>query len=258
MTEQVNLQQQPFQEGGLQQRREVLLKTTLSALAEEDFTTLSLVLNNQHPADLAELLRVLDEEDQQTVLQQIAEPLAARSLAESDTPTMLSVTEDLDDVILSDLVEEMAPDDAADLLGDLPSEQSEKLLGLMADGEAAAVRELLEHDEDSGGGIMTSSLVSVPVSATVSEAITHLRHWARDGGEELQSLFVIEESGALRGTVPLSRLILAQADTPIAALVVEAPVSVTADLDQEEIAEIFRDYDLFVIPGVDDEGGHER
>ena len=143
MTEQVNLQRRPFQEGSLQQRRRVLLETTLGTLAEEDFTTLSLVLNNQQPADLAELLRVLDEEDQQTVLQQIAEPLAARALAESDTPTMLSVTEDLDDAILSDLVEKMAPDDAADLLGDLPREQSQKLLDLMADDEAAAVRELL-------------------------------------------------------------------------------------------------------------------
>jgi len=89
MTEQADLQRQPFQEGSLQQRREVLLGTTMEALAEADLATLRLVLNNQHPADLAELLRVLDEEDQQTVLQLIAEPLAARALAESDTPTML-------------------------------------------------------------------------------------------------------------------------------------------------------------------------
>ena len=54
--------------------------------------------------------------------------------------------------------------------------------------------------------------------------------------------------------MPLSQLILAQPDTRIRELVVEAPVSVTADLDQEEIAEIFRDYDLFVIPVVDDDG----
>ena len=254
MTEQVDLQRQPFQEGSFQQRREILHGTTIDALAEADLATLRLVLNNQHPADLAELLRVLDEEDQQAVLQLIAEPLAARALAESDTPTMLSVTEDLDDELLSDLVEEMAPDDAADLLGDLPVEQSQRLLDLMDDTDSAVFRELLEHDDDSGGGIMTSRVVSVPISATVGEAIAHLREWARDGGEEFQSLFVIEASGVLGGTVPLSRMLVAQPERRISELVVETPVSVTADLDQQEIARIFQEYDLLVIPVVDGDG----
>ena len=185
------------------------------------------------------------------MLQLIAEPLAARALAESDTPTMLSVTGDLDDELLSDLVEEMAPDDAADLLGDLPVEQSEKLLDLMDDADSAVFRELLEHDDDSGGGIMTSHVVSVPISATVGEAIAHLREWARNGGEEFQSLFVIEASGVLGGTVPLSRLLVAQPERRISELVVESPVSVAADLDQEEIARIFQEYDLLIIPVVE-------
>lgn len=153
--------------GGLQERRDVLLATTRDALAAGDVATLRLVLNSQHAVDLADLLRRLDDGDRKHSLGLLAESLAAGVLAEFDASTLVSVAAQLDDRALSGIVEQMAPDDAADVLADLSEEHSERILSLMAHGEAQVVRELMKHPEDSGGGIMTSRLVSVAVDATV-------------------------------------------------------------------------------------------
>ena len=186
-----------------------------------DVATLRLVLNSQHAVDLADLLRRLDDGDRKHSLGLLAESLAAGVLAEFDVSTLVSVAAQLDDRALSGIVEQMAPDDAADVLADLSEEHSERILSLMAHGEAQVVRELMKHPEDSGGGIMTSRLVSVAVDATVADAVDHLR--ARAG----------ESMGAI-------------AD--------REPITVRADMDQEEIAEIFADYDLLAMPIVDAHG----
>lgn len=241
-----------LQAGGLLERREALLETTRGALEAEDVGTLRLILNDQHAADLAELLRLLDEEERGKVLEVVSEPLAAQVLAETDVPTARQMTADLGEEALSDLVEEMAPDDAADVLGDLPDDQTERVLGFMEHEDAEQVRELMMHPEDSGGGIMTSRLVAVRQSLTVADAVDNLREWADE--DEILTIFVVDEERRLIGSVPLRRMLLATSDTLISDLVEPDPITVQADMDQEEIAEIFAAYDLLALPVVDEDG----
>ncbi|MCC7263818.1 MAG: magnesium transporter [Candidatus Latescibacteria bacterium] len=252
MNEEHQAQEEIMDTGTLRGRREILLETTRESLEAGDLVTMRLVLNNQHPADLADLFGDLDDEDQQRLLPLIAEPLAGRMLAEMDTSTLLSVTENLDHGVLSDLVEEMAPDDAADILGDLPEEHSEKVLELMDGEEAEDIRELLAHPEDTGGGLMTSRLVAVREDMTVASAIAHLRGMTDE--EHIFYVYVVDEQDRLLGTAPIKRLLLASQDTLISDLTKRECISVRADMDQEEIARLFADYDLVALPVVDDEG----
>jgi len=236
----------------LLERREVLLETARQALEFGDRATLRLVLNSQHPADLAELLRLLSDDEREWVVPLVAEPLVSRALAESDPLTVQQVAAELDEEVLSDLVEDMAPDDAADVLGDLPVEQSERVLELMEGEEASEVRELMTHPEDSGGGIMTSRLVAVGQSHTVDQAVSNLREWADE--EDILTLFVVDDERHLVGTVPLRRMLLASRDTLVGELADRDPICVRADVDQEEIAAYFSEYDLLVLPVVDEDG----
>jgi magnesium transporter len=252
MSEEYRPQEDIMDTGSLQGRREILLETARESLGAGDLVTMRLVLNNQHPADLADLFRHLGDQDQQCLLPLIAEPLAARMLAEMDTSTLLSVTENLDHGVLSDLVEEMPPDDAADLLGDLPEEHSEKVLQLMEGEEVEEVRELLAHPEDTGGGLMTSRLVAVRADMSVASAISHLRELTDE--EHIFYVYVVDEEERLLGTAPIKRLLLASRDTLISELTKRECISVRADMDQEEIAKLFADYDLVALPVVDDQG----
>ncbi len=237
--------------GNMEERRRILRETIGRALAQEDRTTLQLVLNGQRPADLAAVFGRLNEQQQLRCLRALAEPLAAETLADMNAVSRLDLTAELDDETLSGLVEEMAPDDAADMLGDLPVEQSESVLGLMEAEDAADLRELLTHPEDTGGGIMTPRLLSVRVEDTVAEAVARLRQWAEE--DEVFYLYVIDEADRLAGTVPLKELLLVSQETRIGELMETNPISVTADTDQEDIARLFADYDLLALPVVDAE-----
>ena len=238
-------------EGEVQERRDALRRTVQEAFAAEDLNTLRLILNDHHPADLADLFRHLDDEEQPVALQTLAEPLAAAVLAEMDADVLREVAEDIPADDLSGLVDEMAPDDAADVLGDLSEEQSAEVLDLLEGEEAGQVRELLAHPEDTAGGLMTSRFIAVSEDMSAAQATEQVRAWAED---EVFYLYLIDQEGLLSGLVPLKRLLLAAADVPVGILANRSPIAVRSDMDQEEIAYIFAEYDLLVLPVVDDAG----
>ena len=240
-------------EGEVQERRDALRRTVQEAFAAEDLNTLRLVLNDQHPADLADLFRHLDDEEQPVALQTLAEPLAAAVLAEMDADVLREVAEDIPADDLSGLVDEMAPDDAADVLGDLSEEQSAEVLDLLEGEEAGQVRELLAHPEDTAGGLMTSRFIAVTEDMSAAQAIEQVRAWAEDE-DEVFYLYLTDQEGLLSGLVPLKRLLLAAADVLVGSLANRSPIAVRSDMDQEEIAYIFAEYDLLVLPVVDDAG----
>ncbi len=236
----------------LHERRSALRDTVAELYALGDERALRLILNSQFPADLADLMRHRTEDEQHYLFELLAEGVAAGVLAELDTPTMLEVAEGMGDHQLSELVGEMAPDDAADVLGELPEGQSEKVLELMEDEDAEEVRELLAHEEDTGGGIMTSRLLIVREDMRVEEAIRYLREWAEE--EQILNIYVLDEGDALSGTLSLRSLLLAQPETLVRTIAERDPIAIGAHMDQEEIAHLFRDYDLLALPVVDGEG----
>ena len=253
MTDQI-MHRDAHEGGSLEERRRTLRDTAQECLASGDLDTLGLVLNSQHPVDLAALFRRLGESEQQQALSLLSESVAAEMLADLDPATMLDITEELDEEALSDLVEEMEPDDAADVLGDLPDEQSARVLESMEDPEATVVRALLTHPEDTGGGIMTSRLVSVQEGTTVAEAVGKLRAWSEDEEEDALYLYAVDGAGQLVGTVPLKRLLFASPETEVRDITVRDPIVIRSDMDQEEVARIFADYDLLALPVVDGSG----
>ncbi|MCY4602593.1 MAG: magnesium transporter, partial [Gemmatimonadetes bacterium] len=86
-----------------------------------------------------------------------------------------------------------------------------------------------------------------------AQAIEQVRAWAEDE-DEVFYLYLTDQEGLLSGLVPLKRLLLAPADAPVGTLAKRNPIAVRSDMDQEEIAYIFAEYDLWVLPVVDDVG----
>lgn len=234
------------------ERRVILLETTREALRRDDLETLCLILNDQHPADLAEVIRVLGDEDQQKTIELLGESLAAGVLGELDLESMLRAANGLEEEQLSDIVEEMAPDDAADVLAELSEETSARVLDLMEGDEVDHVRELMAHAEDTGGGIMTSRLVAVGEHVTVGEATELLR--AVSVTEEILAVYVVDAEQHLIGVASLRSMLLATGSTLMGSLADSEAMRVRPEMDQEQIAALFADYDLVVLPVVDASG----
>jgi magnesium transporter len=207
-------------------------------------------LGAMHPSDLAEILEDLAPAEREAVFTSLDEEVAAETLEEVDPKLQKALLEKLDEERIADIVEEMDPGAAADLLAELPEERSDAILEEMEPEERQEVEELLEFDEKSAAGAMTSDFVHVGLEATVAQAVQALR--AFDGDPEMVTeIYLLDEKRVLRGAVPLARLVMAQPDARLAILAEPRTLSCPADLHQIEVAEMFDKYNLHALPVVD-------
>jgi sporulation protein YlmC with PRC-barrel domain len=210
-------------------------------------------LADMHPSDLADILEDLAPAERDAVFTSLDEEVAADTLEEVDPKLQKSLLEKLDEEKIADIVEEMDPGAAADLLAELPEEQSDAILEEMEPEERQEVSELLEFDEDSAAGCMTTDFIYLGMNATVTQVGPALRSFDGDP-ESVTEVYLLDEKRVLRGSVPLARLVMAQPDTRLLVLTDPRVLSCPADLHQNELAELFDKYNLHALPVVDAQG----
>jgi CBS domain-containing protein/sporulation protein YlmC with PRC-barrel domain len=207
-----------------------------------------------HPADLADIIEDLAPSERDALFQSLPEDTAAETLEEVDPKLQVSLVNSLASDRAADIVEEMDPDAAADLLGDLSPERSEEILHEMEPEERQEVQELLEFEEDTAAGRMTTDYMALSPAAKVSDAVEMLRKF--EGGlESMSTIYLIGEGEKLLGAVPLVQLVLAPHDTTLSSLTVDPLISVHHGADEHEVAETFDKYNLLTLPVVDEETG---
>jgi len=144
----------------------------------------------------------------------------------------------------------MDPGAAADLLAELPEDQSDAILEEMEPEERHEVEELLEFDENSAAGCMTTDFVYVGMDATVAEAVQSLRTFEGDP-ETITEVYLLDERRVLHGSIPLARLVMAQPESRLSVLTEPRVLSCPADMKQSDVAELFDKYNLHALPVVD-------
>src|SRR5215471_15742443 len=209
-------------------------------------------LEDLHPADLADIVEDLSPAERQGIISSLDEETAAAVLAELDARLTSQIVEKLDPEKAADILEEMAPDAAADLLADLPKETSEELLEEMPGQEAQEVRELLEFDPSTAGGMMNPDFVFVGEGSTRDEVL----HWMRTqelNFEQLDTIVLIDRAAQFSGTVPVARMLLAAPDQKMSELKTEPLVSITPESNEKDVFELFDKYNLRMLTVVDSE-----
>jgi magnesium transporter len=210
-------------------------------------------LAKMHPSDLADILEDLSPAERDAVFTSLDEEVAADTLEEVDPKLQVSLLEKLDEERIADIVEEMDPGAAADLLAELPEDKSDAILEEMEPEERQEVEELLEFDENSAAGAMTTDFVYLGTDATVSQVGPALRSFDGDA-ESVTEIYLLDEKRVVRGAVPLARLIVAEPDTKLTVLADARVHSCPADMKQLDLAEMFDKYNLHALPVVDKVG----
>ncbi len=231
------------------------LVALLARAGKGDFRELPKLAKQMHPSDIADLVASLSSERQRLrLLQALSTELASETLAE------MEVDEDRADLLAAldaergaELLQELADDDAADLVGELQPEERDRILAALPTAEAGELRELLRYPEDTAGGLMTTALVSVPAAATAATAIREIRKRGREV-EDFYTVFVVDDRRRFRGTVPLDDLILADPAQVVERLVEPPAATVLPGTDQEEVGRIMGRYNLVSIAVVNGEG----
>jgi Mg/Co/Ni transporter MgtE len=207
-------------------------------------------LAGMHPSDLADILEDLAPAEREAVFTSLNEEMAAETLEEVEPKLQKALLDKLDEERIADIVEEMDPGAAADLLSELPEEKSDAILEEMEPEERQEVEELLEFDEDSAAGCMTTDFVYLGTDATVAQAVQALRSFDGDP-ETVTAVYLLDEKRALRGSVSLARLVMAQPDARLSVLTEPRTLSGPADMHQNDLAEVFDKYNLHALPVID-------
>jgi magnesium transporter len=204
------------------------------------------------PADLADVLAALDEDERIAVVQALPPELSSQALAElpedahaEDTLAALSPER------AAQIVEELEDDDAAGILREMEPATQERILQEVED--RAEVERLLRYDEETAGGRMTTHLVTVRDTATAAEALEQIRRQAEEV-EEFYQVFVVDGNRHLVGILPFKSLVVSRPDLPVREFMADADISVKPDLDQEEVARLMARYNLPSVAVVDDSG----
>lgn len=203
-----------------------------------------------HPADLAEIISEVSSKERAALFGSLDVETAAEALHELEPSVQVNIIDDMAKERASDILEQMPPDEAADVLGDLPKDKAEELIKLMEKEEAEDVQELLAHEEDTAGGLMTTEYLAFPPDMTVEDAIKELRLEAPNV-ETIYYLYIVDERERPVGVLSLKNLILARPQSLLSEIMKTPVKTLPLDADKEEVAEFISKYNLLAAPVVD-------
>ncbi|HLX56428.1 MAG TPA: CBS domain-containing protein, partial [Ktedonobacteraceae bacterium] len=210
------------------------------------------------PADIADIVYQLTPGQGAHLLEGLDDQTAAGALEELDTDRQSHILENISAERAADILEEMEPDEAADLLARLPEERAQELLRLMTPQESEDVQELLEYEEESTGGIMTTDFVAIDATKTAGEALEAVRSNIREQDVRLAYVYCIadeaREDYTLLGIVSLWELLIADSAQPLQELMKTDLVTVQPDTEPRAVAEIMAKYNFLAVPVVSEAG----
>ncbi len=217
-----------------------------------DFLLLN-ILQDLKPADIAHIMNRLEDSGAEYLFGLLSVPVASEVILELDGHHREILLKSIPEDRITELVGAMDSDDAADVLGSLPEERAAGVLETMDARDSSHVEELLRYDTSTAGGIMAKEVAIANPDDTVKKAINVVRRMAKDH-KNIYNVYVTDENGTLVGAVPIQDLLLYAPNKRIRKIMKEDVVSVTTDVDQEEVAQIFAKYDIISLPVTDKAG----
>ncbi|MHA6697812.1 magnesium transporter [Chryseobacterium sp. A301] len=221
-------------------------------ISQRNVSEVSALLVEMEAVDIANFFEHLDQEGQKFVYDLMGNEQSAEMLLEIDEDqrkkflTQLSSKE-----IADEIIGEIHSDDAADLIAELSEKQQDEIINHLDDEEHAQnIVDLLRYDEDTAGGLMATELVKVSQNLSVIAAVKEMRKQAEDL-DEVYSIYVVDESEKLLGTLSLKRLLTTSSTSKVVD-VYNSKIRWVKDNDEaEEVARFMQRYDLFEVPVVD-------
>jgi len=210
-----------------------------------------------HPAQIADLVEAASRHEGEEIIQAVGDDdreLEADVFEELDDQHQREFLEDRPDAQVAEILARMAPDDAADVIGELDEERREPVLAALPVSHRIKVRALLGYDPAEAGGLMSPDFVLLRGTSTAGDALQAVRT-SKIAPELLSTIFVSSRTGPLEGSVPVSALLRVEPSRELASVVKHETPCLAPDDSFEEVARQMADYNLTAIPVVDE---HER
>ena len=215
-------------------------------------------LDDLHETDIALILNQLRRDDVSYAYRLLKDDIRPAVLSDVDEEVLEEILSSLSSKeIAEDVIDGLESDDAADIIGSLPTDKRMEVMSKAKDKESVSdVLSLLSYPEGSAGALMAKELVKVEETWTVATAIKEIRVQAQDI-ENIYTIYVVDSYGKLTGRLSLQHLLLTAASTrtPVGELKDdENIISIKAKETEELVVSLMERYDLVALPVTDDKG----
>ena len=226
-------------------------KLVLAALEDGQTERVREILAALHPADIAKLLEGLPPEQRHPVWALVNPEVAGEVLLETSEAVRLDLIREMDDAQLIIAARSLDIDDIADLIPDLSDEIIAEILFALDKQDRQRLDAVLSYRDDTAGGLMNVDTVTVRENITLEVVSRYLRSRG-DLPEHTNSLFVVDRSDHLVGTLPLARLLTAGPEARVSQVMERDVIRFSAQTPDREVAEAFERYNLVTAPVVDE------
>lgn len=223
--------------------REILEDDSNTQLAEE--------LNGFHSADLADIFQELKPEERLRCFNLIEEEKAADMIEYLPANLQVEILGDIDTELAARIITKLPHDAAADVLGDMEEDDTEAYLDSLPQKFSEEVRELMNYDEDTAGGMMTPLFMVVTTDMVVKEVLDYIRDKAEEDNIDLYYVYVTDKQDHLLGVVSLRSLLTSPFKTKVETIMNSDIVKLHIDDYRDAISEVFMKYQFDSLPVVD-------
>ena len=207
-----------------------------------------------HPAQIADLVEAASRREGEEIIQAVGDDdreLEADVFEELDEHHQRELLEDRPDAQVAEIISRMAPDDAADIVGELDEDRREPVLALLPVSHRVKVRALLGYDPAEAGGLMSPDFVLLGGATSAGDALAAVRR-SEIAPELLTVVFVGGPTGSLAGSVPVTALLRSDPARRLETMIEHEIPCLRPDASFEELARLMADYNLTSIPVVDE------
>lgn len=206
------------------------------------------------PADLSEILEALDPYQRVALFRSLDAPTKAEILGELDERFVKELIAELDTKTAVAVLDVMPADEATDLLQYVSRRDVRRLLEAMGSRRAQKLSELLAHEEDAAGGLMTTEVIRLPIEATVRDAIEQIKTMS-GVAETIYYAYVVDTEQRLQGVVDFRTLLVESMEKPLKEIMNPRPIAVQLDDSAKEVAFVLEKYNFVAVPVVDEDNG---
>ena len=231
----------------------IIMERAIARLLEErKYLVVKDILITMLPGEIAGIFRALKSEQIPVLFRLLPKELAAKTFVKMDPEEKELLIRGFSDSSLREVLDELYAGDAADLIEEMPANVVKRILDTAGSDMRRSVNELLKYPDNSAGSIMTTEFIRLAPNMSISECISSIRN-SGVNSDTIYTCF-ITENGVLKGRVTVKDLLLAaDDDLPVRNIMDSNIAAVTTLNDQEEVAALFNECDLPVIPVVDRE-----
>jgi magnesium transporter len=225
----------------------------LDAVDAGDDATARQLVAPLHPADVADLIELAARDEREGLVKALAGIVSPDVLAEMNDFVREGLLDEMEPQQVADIAGQLETDDAVALLEDLDRDDRQAVLQRMEPDDRAAVEEALGYPEDSAGRLMQRDLCAVPEHWKVGQVIDYLRSTA-DLPADFWEVFVVSPNHHPVGTCKLSTILRTPRSTPVSDVMRRDQTLIPVDMDQEDVALRFQKYALVSAAVIDNAG----